>query len=205
MGKIVFISSVVFTLIFFISFILKIRRKKSKLEGEIEKKLVVKIGTSNDTGVLMIPGIIVLLILAIYWWSTRLNPNSRTAPIIVKQVNTVQIQVRRQQEEKQERRREEIKVHAIVHWDKPDGVAGLNPHQRSMSVRATIIHNNQNIMEFSTPGGSIFHWDKRKKYGEWYDTEGAGGQWRLEGTGNKMEGVLSDAKGTFIPMWLEFY
>lgn len=193
MGKIVFIFSVIFSFLFLIQFMMKIRTKKEKITDEVQEKPVVKLHPSNDTGVLMIFGIIVLVLVAGYWWSVRFNSNSIATSIPARQINTVRA----------EQKQEEQDIPAVMRWEKPDDYDGISPRQRSLAVGVIIIRNTPEIMEMSSPGGTRFIWKKKEKYGDWFDAKGAVGKWRLEGTGKRMEGVVSDNLGTFIPMNIE--
>ena len=193
MGKIVFIFTVVFSFLLFIQFMMKIRAKKEKITDVVQEKPFVKLHPSNDTRVLMILGVIVLLLVAGYWWSVRFNSKSRATLIPARQINTVSV----------EQKREERDIPAVMRWEKPDGYDGISPRQRSLAIGIIIIRNTPEIMEMSSPGETRFIWKKKEKYGEWFDAKGAVGKWRLEGTGKRMGGVVSDNLGTFVPMSIE--
>lgn len=212
MGKIVFISSVIFSFVFFILFIIKIRARKEKvIPEEVLEKPVVKLPPSNDTGVFMIPGIIILLLLIGYWSLGRFISNIRPNPTIQKR-NIVQVQ-------RQEKKQEEREERAVMYWDKPEGVNGRNPQKRSDSFEVIVKFRNTEILGITAhyrsddgmPQKSRFRVTKRtgdRTDGTWsQENPSARGFWYLEPSKQDariLEGEISNEQNTFIPMRIEF-
>ena|ERR1035437_10141902 len=85
--------------------------------------------------------------------------------------------------------------HAVISWEKPEGMDGLKPSQRTASGDVIIVRNDSSAMEFTASGGTRFYWDKQSAdNGEWHDSSGASGRWNLvpQGGGGKFKGKVSN-------------
>ena len=191
MGKIVFFSILFLAIIASIVYLKSnSNTQKEKMMGgkkdrETEKeKGEVKSHLSNDSKILTAIGIMVLFLAGVYiwsgWYSTKHAPLVKTAYV--------------QQQQ------------GILSWEKPEGVVGRNPKLRNLSVIVVINRNDSEIMEFTSPKAR-FQWNKREKYGRWYQNDQSDeGLWRLlpsKEDENVFVGEESDRSCIFIPLKLE--
>ena len=93
----------------------------------------------------------------------------------------------------------------VLTWDKPDGIDGLNPKQRSLTEDVMINRNDKNVMDLTTSQGTRILWNKENPCGRWWKEGGPSGQWCMQDDdeGRSFSGEISDNLGNRIPATFE--
>lgn len=93
----------------------------------------------------------------------------------------------------------------VMSWEKPEGYAGANSKQRTLpEMQVEIVRNDSDILEFTSPGGTRFHWEKREEYGVWSDAAGNAGRIKLKPEGAGFEGGVCDNEDA-SPVWSKLH
>ncbi len=210
MGKILFFSTLILSLIFIAWFFTKFKNKKTKQE----ESSFPTINTGKVIKTIVI--IVALLLLGWFVWSvmsnTKQTDDKRTSlPVESVRSEMISIQAPIVVQPK-------AKQHGTITWWKPDGVEGRNPLKRSDSLDVVVNRNDASIMEltvnYRTEDGSEEKAEllgvKREDgmiEGSWSQKNPSGsGTWTLkpdEGDARVYRGELWNGEGIPIPMKLE--
>lgn len=217
MGKIVFFS------LLFLSILLAIPLSYLyfALKQSVNKETVVETKTKKPKGggwfrgvrdyldimSAFVPTFVVLLIILGLFWASILYRDRTNIPY--ENQMTEESQVERPVTQKRRAQRD-----GIVSWHKQEDYTGIGSRQSDWQKDAVLYRNDEEVMYFAAinvAGGDVhFKWNKRDKYGNWYQENHPenNGRWYLEPKASdqgdeSFEGGVADGNGPFAQLNLK--